>query len=218
MADLERYRSSFFLIGLIAAMSFVLAAFGMSSKAEEAQIFDHVNWDTAEEVLIPITRPEKKQPVPPPLSIKEIVLDIPEGMEEFDESTLSTEASVGDIIPVSPILGAGTPEADVQEVYDLVQQMPEFPGGMRALLAYVSRNVKYPVLAQENGIGGKVYVRFVVNTDGSIADAHVLRSVDTSLDREALRVVNSMPQWRPGMQNGRLVRVNFTIPINFVLQ
>ena len=89
---------------------------------------------------------------------------------------------------------------------------------MAACLKYLSQNIKYPVMAQENGIQGRVIVQFVVNSDGSIVDPVVVRSVDPSLDREALRVIQSMPKWKPGQQRGKAVRVRYTVPVTFKLQ
>ena len=96
--------------------------------------------------------------------------------------------------------------------------MPSFPGGPSALMSYLSSNVKYPVVAQENGVQGRVVVSFVVERDGSITDVKVVRSVDPSLDREATRVVKSMPNWNPGKQNGSAVRVKYNVPVSFKLQ
>ena len=97
--------------------------------------------------------------------------------------------------------------------------MPEFPGGQQALFKFLSENVKYPVIAQENGIQGRVICQFVVNRDGSIVDVEVVRSAgDASLDKEAVRVIKSMPKWKPGKQRGKAVRVKYTLPVNFKLQ
>lgn len=107
---------------------------------------------------------------------------------------------------------------EVNKVFDVVEQMPSFPGGNAALMAYLSNNVKYPFVAQENGVQGRVIVSFVVERDGSITDVTVVRSVDPSLDREAQRVVRSMPHWNPGKQNGSAVRVKYNVPVSFRLQ
>ena len=100
----------------------------------------------------------------------------------------------------------------------MLKKCPEFPGGELALRKYIANAIKYPVIAQENGIQGKVYVTFVVDKDGGISDARVARGVDPSIDKEALRVVNALPKWKPGKQRGAAVRVSYTVPINFVLQ
>jgi len=104
------------------------------------------------------------------------------------------------------------------KVFDVVEQMPSFPGGQGALMQYLSSNIKYPVVAEENGIQGRVIIQFVVEKDGSVTDVHVAKSVDPSLDKEAVRVVKSMPKWIPGKQNGAPVRVKYTVPVTFRLQ
>ena len=110
------------------------------------------------------------------------------------------------------------PKEEETKVFDVVEQMPSFPGGPSALFEYLSKNIKYPVVAEENGIQGRVIVTFVVEKDGSITDVRVVKSVDPSLDKEAQRVVKSMPRWIPGKQNGSAVRVKYTVPVTFRLQ
>ena len=110
------------------------------------------------------------------------------------------------------------PKEEETKVFDVVEQMPSFPGGPSALFEYLSKNIKYPVVAEENGIQGRVIVSFVVERDGSITDVRVVKSVDPSLDKEAQRVVKSMPRWIPGKQNGSAVRVKYTVPVTFRLQ
>ena len=105
-----------------------------------------------------------------------------------------------------------------KKIYDVVDEMPVFPGGNGALLEYLATHVKYPVVAQENGVQGRVIVSFVVECDGSITDVRVERSIDPSLDREAIRVVSSMPRWSPGKLNGYIVRVKYSVPVAFKLQ
>jgi protein TonB len=96
--------------------------------------------------------------------------------------------------------------------------MPEFPGGMEALMKYLQKNIKYPSRAQDNNVQGRVMVTFVVNKDGSIVDPEVIKAVDKDLDNEALRVVKAMPKWNPGKQRGKPVRVKYTVPVLFRLQ
>ena len=113
---------------------------------------------------------------------------------------------------------AEAPKPEVEnKVFDVVEQMPSFPGGNAALMKYLNENIKYPVVAQENGVSGRVVVSFVVERDGSITDVNVERSVDPSLDRESVRVVKAMPRWIPGKQNGSAVRVKFRVPVTFRL-
>ena len=128
-----------------------------------------------------------------------------------------TVEAVRSEIAVAPPPPAPKPEV-ATKVFDVVEEMPSFPGGQGALMQYLASNIKYPVVAQENGVQGRVIVSFVVERDGSISDVKVARSVDPSLDREAQRVVKSMPRWSPGKQNGSTVRVKYTVPVVFRLQ
>ena len=130
----------------------------------------------------------------------------------------TVEAVRNDIaVAAPPPPPAPQPEV-ANKVFDVVEEMPSFPGGQGALMAFLSSNIKYPVVAQENGVQGRVIVGFVVEKDGSISDVKVMRSVDPSLDREAQRVVKAMPKWKPGKQNGSAVRVKYTVPVVFRLQ
>lgn len=104
------------------------------------------------------------------------------------------------------------------DILDMAETMPEFEGGVQALLKYLSTNIKYPKTAEKAGTQGRVVVQFVVNKDGGIVDTKVVRGVDPELDKEALRVVNAMPKWKPGMQDGKPVRVKYTVPIMFRLK
>lgn len=108
-------------------------------------------------------------------------------------------------------------EAEKMKIFDVVEHMPEFPGGMEEMMKYLSTNIRYPEAAHKAGKQGRVIVNFVVEADGTISNANVLRSVSEELDAEALRVVENMPKWKPGMQNGKAVRVKYTIPISFRL-
>ena len=129
------------------------------------------------------------------------------------------EAVRSDIAVATPPPPPPAPKPEVSnKVFDVVEEMPSFPGGQGALMAFLSSNIKYPVVAQENGVQGRVIVGFVVEKDGSISDVKVMRSVDPSLDREAQRVVKAMPKWKPGKQNGSAVRVKYTVPVVFRLQ
>ena len=126
----------------------------------------------------------------------------------------------GEILKAKEVIAEPEPPKHEEEnkVFDIVEQQPLVPGGPAALMKYLSENTKYPVVAQENGVQGRVTVQFVVEKDGSISDVHVLRGVDPSLDKEAVRVVKSMPRWTPGKQNGITVRVNYRVPVLFRLQ
>ena len=105
-----------------------------------------------------------------------------------------------------------------QSVYNAVDQMPEFPGGMPAMMEFLQTNIKYPKDAIKQNVGGRVMVMFVVETDGSLSNVRVARKVFPSLDAEAVRVVKAMPKWKPGKEKGRAVRVNFTMPVVFSIK
>ena len=125
----------------------------------------------------------------------------------------------GEVLKAKEVIAQ--PEAPKEEetkVFDVVEVMPSFPGGQAALFEWLSKNIKYPVVAEENGVQGRVIVTFVVERNGSITDVQVVKSVDPSLDKEAVRVVKAMPHWIPGKQNGSAVRVKFTVPVTFRLQ
>jgi len=115
--------------------------------------------------------------------------------------------------PIGPVEEA----SDEDQVYEVVENNPEFPGGDEALMAYLQKNIKYPAIAQDNGIQGRVIIEFVVNRDGSVVDPKVMKSLDPSCDKEAMRVIKAMPKWKPGRQRGKAVRVKFRVPVLFRL-
>ena len=130
-----------------------------------------------------------------------------------------TDEEAGEVLKAKEVIAEPEkPKEEETKVFDVVEEMPQFPGGQAALLEYLSKNIKYPVVAEENGVQGRVIVTFVVERDGSITDVKVVKSVDPSLDKEAARVVKSMPKWQPGKQNGSAVRVKYTVPVTFRLQ
>ena len=119
---------------------------------------------------------------------------------------------------IAPEVGEVSPDDMIDEVYTIVEQMPEFPGGEAELLGFISRNIHYPEEAKKDGIQGRVFIGFVIEEDGSVSNVRNLRGVDSELDAEAMRVVESMPKWKPGMQRGQAVRVSYILPIVFKLQ
>jgi protein TonB len=135
-------------------------------------------------------------------------IDYDQGSNEA-EHVLKVNEKVVDEVP---------PAVEETKVFDVVEQMPQFKGGDAALMEYLNKNIKYPVVAEENGIQGRVVATFVVERDGSITDVKVVKSVDPSLDKEAVRVLKAMPKWIPGRQNGQPVRVKYTVPVTFRLQ
>ena len=119
-----------------------------------------------------------------------------------------------EVIATEPV----KPKEEENKVFDVVEQMPSYPGGLSAMQKYLSDHIHYPAIAEENGIQGRVICTFVVERDGSITDVRIAKSVDPSLDKEAMRVVSKMPRWIPGKQNGSAVRVKYTLPVTFRLQ
>ena len=105
-----------------------------------------------------------------------------------------------------------------EKVYEVVEEMPSFPGGQGAMFEFIANNIQYPIVAEENGVQGRVLVSFVIKKDGSLSNVRVVKSVDPALDKEAVRLIKSMPKWSPGIEKGQFVNVKFTVPVTFRLQ
>lgn len=154
---------------------------------------------------------------PPKVVKDEEAQDPPPTQEEVKDVQVSTVTVEGDKdiidIPADPVVGE-----DEGKIFTVVEEMPGFPGGEAKLFEYLQKNIKYPPVARENGIQGRVYVTFVVDKDGKIKDAKILRGIGGGCDEEALRVVRSMPEWKAGRQNGRSVQVQYNLPVNFTLK
>jgi len=207
--NLERKRGLFLQIGLVIALLVVLGAFEYKSYEKVAYNLGALSLDDLEEEIIPITKQEVKPPPPPPPppEVIEIVEDEVEIENEIEiEDTESDEDEEIEII-----------EEDDDEFFMVVENMPIFPGGDLGLMKYIQKHVKYPAIAKEYNITGKVYVSFIVDKSGSVTNVKIVRGVDKNLDAEAVRVVKSLPKYKPGKQRGKSVRVMFTIPINFTL-
>ena len=147
------------------------------------------------------------------------MLNVVEDNVETESIEVNTEDDKEAEVVIAAPVEAPVEEEEEEVVFVVVESMPEFPGGQQALFKYLSENVKYPVIAQENGIQGRVVCQFTVNKDGSIVDVEVVRSGgDASLDKEAVRVIKTMPKWKPGKQRNKPVRVRYTVPVSFRLQ
>lgn len=133
------------------------------------------------------------------------------------KSSLTFTLPVTDDESAQPATELSSSVAKDDNIYDKVELMPLFPGGDQALFSYLAANLRYPAVAEENGVQGRVILSFIVETDGSLSGITVIKSVDPSLDKEAVRLVRNMPQWMPGKQNGKTVRVKYTIPVTFRL-
>ena len=205
---LENKKAMFFQIGLAVTLLAILIAFEWKSYDKSNYNLGDLNLDDMEEEIIPITRQEVKPPPPPPPppEIIEIVEDEVEIEKELEIE--ETETDEDEIIEI---------EEDDEEFFMVVENMPEFPGGDLGLMKFIQKNVRYPAIAKEYNITGKVYVSFIVDKQGNVTNVKIVRGVDKNLDAEALRVVSSLPKYKPGKQRGKPVRVMFTIPINFTL-
>ena len=206
--SLENKKGMFFQIGLAVTLIAVLISFEWKSYDKSNYNLGDLNLDDMEEEIIPITRQEVKPPPPPPPppEIIEIVEDEVEIENEVEiEETDTDEDEIVEI------------EEDDEEFFMVVENMPEFPGGDLGLMKFIQKNVRYPAIAKEYNITGKVYISFIVDKQGRVTNVKIVRGVDKNLDAEALRVVSLLPKYKPGKQRGKAVRVMFTIPINFTL-
>lgn len=221
VADLEGKKSTWLLVGYIFILALMFVAFEWTrrDKIETGEIIE-VAMVHFEEEIIPITMQEK--PVAPvPVEAKAIseVIQIVEDDAQIEETIIASDEDTGVQVEIKDIENVVVEEPQKEEeVFQVVEKMPEFPGGMQELMKYLQKNIKYPSISQENGVQGRVIVQFVVNKDGSIVDPVVVKSVDPYLDKEALRVVKTMPKWSPGEQRGKPVRVKYTLPVQFRLQ
>ncbi|MCQ2131882.1 MAG: energy transducer TonB [Bacteroidaceae bacterium] len=228
-ADLEGQKSTSLLLGYICALGAMFAAFEWTTREyAETEPVKYVAYASPEEEVPPITQPIFTAAPPPPAEAPQVaeIIDIVDNNEEIEEETIQTtedvnEAVSGPSAPVAtgPVAPIGPVEVDggEDEIFQVVEQMPQFPGGDAALMQYLSKNIKYPASAQENNIQGRAIIEFVVNKDGSIVDPKVVKSLDKACDQEAMRVIKAMPKWKPGMQRGKPVRVKYTVPVAFRL-
>lgn len=220
-ADLEGRRFTWLLIGYVIILAFMFVAFEWTERDKVIDTSQALSDLLFEEEIIPVTMPEDIV-VPPPPETPAVadVLEVVEDDADVVETTIASSEETGERVEVKyvPVQPDNEPEPEENTIFEVVEHMPEFPGGQAALMQFLSKNIKYPTIAQENGTQGRVVVQFVVNRDGSVVDPVVVRSVDPYLDKEALRVIASMPKWKAGMQRGKPVRVKYTVPVMFRLQ
>lgn len=218
-ASLEDKKIIYVLMGFVFVLSVCYVAFEWTKEVTKYEVAD-TDFLFEEEVEIQQTSQQETTPPPPPPAVQEVeVLNVVEDDVETESIEINTEDEKDVEVVIAPPVEAPVEEEEEEVVFVVVETMPEFPGGQQALFKYLSENVRYPVIAQENGIQGRVICQFVVNKDGAIVDVEVVRSGgDPSLDKEAIRVIKSMPKWNPGKQRGKAVRVKYTVPVNFRLQ
>ncbi len=220
-ASLEDKKVIYILMGFVFVLSVCYVAFEWTEKEVTKYEVTDTDFLFEEEVEIQQTSQQENTPPPPPPAAQEVeVLNVVEDDVETEAIEINTEDDKNtEVVIAAPVEAPVEEEEEESVVFVVVETMPEFPGGQQALFKYLSENVKYPVIAQENGIQGRVICQFVVNKDGAIVDVEVVRSGgDPSLDKEAVRVIKSMPKWNPGKQRGKAVRVKYTVPVNFRLQ
>lgn len=218
-ASLEDKKSIYILMGFVVVLSILYIA--LEWTTQEVTIYENTVMEVITEEEIEIIQTAEVLPPPPPPDIPEVIeiLNVVDDDVETAEIVIDTEDDKDRVVVIqAPVQAGPVAEEDPDVVFVVVESMPSFPGGDAALFKYLSDNIRYPVIAQESGIQGRVICQFVVNRDGSIVDIEVVRSVDRSLDAEAVRVIQSMPRWTPGRQRGKTVRVKYTLPVNFRLQ
>ena len=218
-ASLEDKKLTNVLMGLVLVLSICYVAFEWTEKEVTKYEVTDTEFFFEEEIDIQQTTQETPPPPPPPAVQEVEVLNVVEDDVETETIEINTEDDKDVEVVIAPPVEAPVEEEEEEVIFMVVESMPEFPGGQQALFKYLAENVKYPVIAQENGIQGRVICQFVVNKDGSIVDVVAVRSSgEASLDKEAIRVISSMPKWKPGKQRGKPVRVKYTVPVNFRLQ
>ena len=193
--------------------------------------FEHKSYDKREidpsllnrevvvdEEMVEITKQEEQKPQPVEMPKQTTQLEIVQDDVEVEDIEINAEVEQNEVI--EEYVAPEVVEDDVveQEIFKIVEEMPSFPGGEAKLMEFVGKNIKYPQIARETGIQGRVFVNFVVEPDGSVSNVSVLRGIGGGCDEEAMRVVKSMPKWKPGKQRGKAVRVQYMLPVNFRLQ
>jgi len=222
-ADLEGSKGLGILMGLVVGLAVLFVGFEWGTQEKAIQKNEGISDIIAEEEM-DITRQDETPPPPPPdvpPAVAEVLNVVENNVQVANNDLISSEDNekVAQVqVYTPPAVVHEEEEESPQHIFVVVEEMPEFPGGQAELMSFIAKSIKYPVVAQENGIQGRVTCTFVVNRDGTIVDAQVVRGIDPALDKEALRVINSMPKWKPGKQRGKPVRVKFTLPVTFRLQ
>lgn len=219
-ADVAKEKGTSLMIGLVISLSIMFVALEWTQRDEVDDEVAYTAVTFAPEDMIPITLPEKKTVPPPPAAVTkaDIIEIVDDDADIEDEIMASIEDNTPWLDPQEYEVVMVEPEPEPDEIIHVaVEENPEFPGGTAALMEYLRKNIKYPAICRENNIQGRVLVSFVVNKDGSIVDVEVVRGVNPSLDKEAVRVISQMPNWTPGRQLGRAVRVRYSLPVSFRL-
>ena len=219
-ANLESKRPTWLLVGYVTVLAFMFVAFEWTRDIR-VDTSGRINENVFEQDMeIPLTRPELTPSPPPQVTPINDVLTIIDDDATAEETNFASLEETGEDVVIKHIPVTVDEEVVVEDdIFVVVEENPQFPnGGTAGLLQYLGKNIKYPTIPQENGTQGRVTVQFVVNKDGSIVDVKVIRGVDPYLDKEAVRVISTMPKWIPGKQRGVPVRCKFTVPVTFKLQ
>lgn len=218
-ANLENKKLMFIQIGLIISLAVAWAVFEMKSY-DKREIDESLlrSTEVLDEEMVEITKQEEPKPQPVEMPKTTTQLEIVEDDVEVEDIEINAEMDQNEVVEEYVAPEIEEEEVVEQEIFQIVEEMPTFPGGEQKLLEYVAKNVKYPQIARESGIKGRVFISFVVEPDGSVSNVKVLRGIGGGCDEEAMRVVKSMPKWKPGKQRGKAVRVSYMLPVNFQLQ
>ena len=215
-ANLENKKLMFMQIGMIISLIIVWLAFEHKSydKREiDASLF---NREVAvDEEMVEITKQEEQKPQPVEMPKQTTQLEIVQDDVEVEDIEINAEVEQNEVIEEYVPVEVEEEEVVEQEIFQIVEEMPAYPGGEAKLYEYLGKNIKYPQIARESGIQGRVFVNFVVEPDGGVSNVKVLRGIGGGCDEEAIRVIKSMPKWKPGKQRGKAVRVQYTIPVVF---
>jgi protein TonB len=214
-ADINKKRGSLMFLGLTTALAVTLTAFEYTALEKKQLAQTEVdNSKLDDEVIIDIPQPETPPPPPPPVPVV-TEINVVEDDKKINENQVAIVEQTNEPIKIVEVKA---PVVEVEEIYDVVEESAEFPGGMQKMYEFIGKNLVYPAMARESNVQGKVFVNFVVSKDGSISDVKVLRGIGSGCDEEAMRVVKMMPKWQPAKNMGKPVKARFTLPINFKLQ
>ena len=218
-ANLENKKLMFMQIGMIVSLLIAWLAFEHKSYDKREIDPSLLNREVVvDEEMVEITKQEEQKPQPVEMPKQTTQLEIVEDDVEVEDIEINAEVEQNEVIEEYVAPEVVEDEVVEQEIFKIVEEMPSFPGGEAKLMEYVGKNVKYPQIARETGIQGRVFVNFVVEPDGSVSNVTVLRGIGGGCDEEAMRVVKNMPKWKPGKQRGKPVRVQYMLPVNFRLQ
>ena len=218
-ANLENKKLMFMQIGLI--ISLIVAWLAFEYKSYDKREIDPSllrQTEVVEEEMVEITKQEEMKPQPVEMPKQTTQLEIVDDDVEVEDIEINVETNQNEVIEEYVPVEVEEEEVVEAEVFTIVEQMPSFPGGDAKMYEYLGKNIKYPQIARETGIQGRVFVNFVVEPDGSVSNVKVLRGIGGGCDEEAMRVVKGMPKWSPGKQRGKTVRVSYTLPVVFKLQ